>query len=231
MKAIRRAFHSDVGYRRLVSRRTRKVLDKMVDDPAFAGSTDPSALVALAGLVAGARPQRVLELGTLMGFSTVVIADVLATAGDGRVTSVDPSPHSQPSARRWLRAARLEAHAELVLGASTDEAVVGRLVDDGPFDLVYLDSSHTYEGTLAELDVLLEGPQLLGEHGLLILHDAGREAAAFDATGLGGVRRALEEWLGPRNEAYGWLVLEPPFWPNACGLALVTRRHPSQQAG
>jgi predicted O-methyltransferase YrrM len=234
MEAIRRAFHTDVGFRRLVSRRTRKVLDSMVDELSFPGSTDPSALVLLAAIVAAARPRRVLELGTLLGFSTVMIADLLAGAGHGgRVTTVDPAPDSHPAARRWVRKARLEAHTEFVQGASTDPDVVQRLAADGPFDLVYLDSSHTYEGTLAELAILLEGPTLLAEHGLLVLHDASEHAAVFDSTNRGGVRGALDEWLAARPGRYGALVLEPPFWPNPCGLGLLRRlpeAAPSQAA-
>ena len=57
-----------------------------------------------------------------------------------------------------------------------------------------------------------------------MLHDASFEAEQFDPQRGGGVRRAIDEWITERPEAYELLVLEPPFWPGVCGVSLLKRR-------
>ena len=79
-------------------------------------------------------------------------------------------------------------------GFSTDPAVADELRAAGPFGVTYLDSSHTYDGTREELELLFGERGWLTDDGLLIAHDAAPEAAAFDPTGAGGVPRALREW-------------------------------------
>ena len=54
--------------------------------------------------------------------------------------------------------------------------------------MVFIDSSHEYWNTRAELDAWYPA---LAPGGLIVLHDSSEFAAGFDVTAKGGVRRAL----------------------------------------
>jgi cephalosporin hydroxylase len=109
-------------------------------------------------------------------------------------------------------------------GLSTDPKIGEQLRAEGAFDIAYLDSSHSYDGTIAELGLLFGPNGWLGERGLLVAHDVAAEAADFDPTGAGGVPRALAEWVSNNVDAYQCFVLAPPLWPCGCGVGLVSRR-------
>jgi predicted O-methyltransferase YrrM len=205
----------------LLSERGRRIVDEIIDHDAFPGSTDPAALAVIAALIRTVRPTRMLQLGTHIGFSAVYLGDVLAPDG-GHLITVEPDVVALGIARKFVEAAGLADNVQLVEGFSTDDTVHTRLRREGPFDLVYLDSSHAYAATLVELGLIFDDAWL-AEDGLLILHDAARMAAAFDPTGEGGVPRALDEWVKARPNDVQSFILEPPLWPCACGLGLVTR--------
>lgn len=88
---------------------------------------------------------RVLELGVRSGNST---AALLAGAEhvDGHVWSVDFNPPTVPD--WWSRTGRWT----LRIGDDLDPAISHRLsIDPGMFDVLFIDTSHTYEQTLTEL--------------------------------------------------------------------------------
>jgi len=89
-------------------------------------------LLHLLALAAGAR--RVLEVGTLGGYSTIWLAR--AVGDGGRVTTLEIDPHHADVARANLAAAGMEARAEVLTGAALD--TLARL--DGPFDLIFIDA-------------------------------------------------------------------------------------------
>jgi predicted O-methyltransferase YrrM len=219
---IRAEFKRDQVYRDVVSPRALAVLDEIIDHPTFPGVTEPPVLSVLAMLVRLTRPGRVLQLGTHVGFSAIVVADLLQAHG-GRLTTVDPVPVAHEHARHWVAKAGLAETVRFVDGASTDPAAHDDIGREGPYELAYLDSSHAYASTLQELDLLFEHPGWLAAHGLLVLHDVGREAARFDPTESGGVGRALREWTAARARAYQAVVLEPPLFPAPCGVGLLSR--------
>ena len=162
-------------------------------------------------LLAAAKPVRVLQLGTLIGFSLVMIADVLRQNGRGHLNTVDPEQPANLIAWSWAERAGLNEWITFREGRSTDPSIRELMAACGPFDFIYVDSSHAYDATLVEFDLILGQSGWLSKSGLLVLHDAAFGAAQFDQTGRGGVHRALEEWLAPRAEQYQRIVLEPPF--------------------
>jgi predicted O-methyltransferase YrrM len=223
LEFIRAAFKRDPVYTSFVSQDARRVLDEIMDDSSFLGATDPPALSMLALLIRLTHPMRVLQLGTHVGFSAIVIADLIAAHG-GRLTTVDPVPMAHELASGWVEKAGLTASVRFVDGASTDEAAHAEIGRQSPYDLVYLDSSHAYASTLEELELIFERQRWLDAHGLLVLHDAAAEAARFDPSAEGGVPRALSEWISTRGDAYQMLILEPPLWPAPCGIGFLARR-------
>jgi predicted O-methyltransferase YrrM len=225
---VRRLFASGVepaaagDYRRYLSPNGLLALRKMSGHPWTAGSTDEYALALMGGLLREVQPARVLQIGTHIGLSAVFIGDVLAhNAKAGRLWTVDPDEIALPVARGFVSEAKLDGIVAFVEGLSTDEEVDRTLRKHGPFDVVYLDASHTYRETRAELRLIFEG--WLAPSGLLLLHDAARAAAQFDRTHEGGVRRAIDDWTSDHAGTVQTLVLEPPVWPSVCGLGLMRR--------
>jgi glycosyltransferase involved in cell wall biosynthesis/predicted O-methyltransferase YrrM len=190
----------------------------MIDDYEIVGYTDSSALSFLATWVAVNQPKKVLQLGTWIGFSTLVLADILrGNILRGKLVTVDPAKTQQDKARIYVHEAGLSDTVQFIDGRSFDAAVVNSLSAMRPFDLIYVDASHEYRQTLKELTLYL-GDGWLSKSGAMFLHDASDYARQFDPTGEGGVRRALDECVR------GSLILEPPQWANLCGLAIILSR-------
>jgi predicted O-methyltransferase YrrM len=207
---------------RYLSPEARAAFREMRGHPWSAGSTDEFALTLMSALLRESQPVRALQIGTHIGVSAVVLGDVLAhNARPGKLWTLDPDPLALPVAREFVASAGLPGSVVFVEGRSTDPAIDDTLRELGPFDVVYLDASHEYEETLTELGLIF-GAWLAGD-GVLLLHDAAREAAQFDSTGLGGVRRAMDDWVQRNPSKFHVFVLEPPFWPSVCGLGVMRR--------
>ncbi len=95
-------------------------------------------------------------------------------------------------------------------------------------ELIFLDSSHEYASTLAELESWY--PELAAG-GLIVLHDTSEFAESFDVTKKGGVARALREWrqLHPEVETFslnrGVRAMETPqmVYKDFCGVGLIQK--------
>jgi predicted O-methyltransferase YrrM len=92
-------------------------------------------LYLLAKLV-GAR--RILELGTLGGYSTIWLARALPD--NGRLITLECAPRHAEVARTNLARAGLTAKAEVVVGAALDTLPGVIAKADGPFDFVFIDA-------------------------------------------------------------------------------------------
>jgi predicted O-methyltransferase YrrM len=93
-------------------------------------------LLALLCQIAGAA--RVLEFGTLAGYSTIWLAR--AVGEQGRVTSFELEEHNAAIARVNLERAGVADRVDIIVGPAADSA--RRLVEDGaePYDLVFIDA-------------------------------------------------------------------------------------------
>jgi predicted O-methyltransferase YrrM len=83
-------------------------------------------------------PKRILEIGTLGGYSTIWLARALPA--DGRLITIEFDPKHAAVARRNLQRAGLGGVVELREGAAS--AVLPRIVAEktGPFDLIFIDA-------------------------------------------------------------------------------------------
>jgi predicted O-methyltransferase YrrM len=88
----------------------------------------------LAVLVAALDPERVLEVGTAIGYSTLHMAEAL---GRGRVVTIERDPDRAAQARELWQRSGVGGRIELLEGDALE--VIERL--DGPFDLIFLDAS------------------------------------------------------------------------------------------
>jgi predicted O-methyltransferase YrrM len=100
--------------------------------PAHEVSPPQGALLELLARAAGAR--RILELGTLGGYSTIWLARALPPGG--RVTTLELDPGYAAAARENLARAGVAELADVVVGPALE--TLPRL--DGPFDLVFIDA-------------------------------------------------------------------------------------------
>ena len=196
-------------YRSSLCERTLRVLDLIGSEPEYAGAADGNILSLLYTLIHSCQMRKVLQLGTHIGFSTVVLADALCKI-DGTLLTVDVSGCHLDKARSFVRQAGLEQYVRFLLGSSLDKEVLSKIKSEVPYDLVFVDSSHSYEATLVELSYYWP---CIRPSGYVALHDTGKAAVAFDPTGQGGVRRAVREWVKQREDC-NHVFLEPPVWPN-----------------
>ena len=86
--------------------------------------------------ITGAR--RVLELGTLGGYSTIWLARALPM--DGHVISLELDPKHATVARENLRNAGLLERVDLRVGPAADELRKIAASNAGPFDLIFIDA-------------------------------------------------------------------------------------------
>jgi predicted O-methyltransferase YrrM len=165
--------------------------------PAIAVSAPQGRLLYLLARQAGAR--RILEIGTLAGYSGICLARALAA--DGRLVTLELDPRHAEVARNNFRRSGLEARVEIRVGRALDSLATLEREGSGPFDFCFIDADKASSAEYVDACIRLSRPGAL-----IVLDNVVREGAVLlesskDAS-VQGVRRALE-LLGrdPRVEA------------------------------
>lgn len=91
-------------------------------------------LLQVLALACGAR--KILEIGALAGYSGIWLARALPS--DGRLISLEVSEKHATVARASLERAGLSDRAEVRVGSATE--ILPTLVNEAPFDLVFIDA-------------------------------------------------------------------------------------------
>ncbi len=185
----------------------------------------------LQGFVLGNSVRRIVQLGTHSGYSTLLLGFFLRQmkAAHGLCTFEIDEPLCV-FARKWIEKAGLTPFVHVENRSSLDPLSSARAreyLGDRP-ELIFLDSSHEYASTLAELESWY--PELAAG-GLIVLHDTSEFAESFDVTKKGGVARALREWrqLHPGVETFslnrGVRAMETPqmVYKDFCGVGLIQK--------
>jgi predicted O-methyltransferase YrrM len=104
--------------------------------PDIAVSAAQGKMLHLLAQIAGAR--RILEVGTLGGYSAIWMARALPA--DGVLISLELDPHHAEVARENLKAAGVDDRAQVRVGRAVDS--LAALAEEGadPFDLVFIDA-------------------------------------------------------------------------------------------
>ena len=154
MKAVRRRFVAEL-YRRNTEHDASKT-DRL---ERFRSVEEPTA--ELLGILIRARnAQRILELGTSSGYSTIWLADASEATG-GKVVSVDADPERTKLARKNLERVLLVDRVEL---RTEDAEFTLRNSPANAWDFIFLDAERpAYPGYLADL------MRVLDERGLLAI--------------------------------------------------------------
>ncbi len=149
--------------------------------PPIAVSPLQGKLLHLLARMVGAR--RVLEVGTLAGYSTIWLARALP--GDGEVVSLEVSEQHAAVARANLERAGVADRARVLVGPARE--TLATLT--GPFDLVFLDADKASNADYVRAALPLSRP------GTAIVVDNVARRAASDDTGdpdVAGTHRLLD---------------------------------------
>lgn len=106
-------------------------------------------LLHLLARMAAAR--RILEIGTLGGYSTIWLARALPP--DGRLVTLELDPHHAAVAQANLAQAGVAAQCEIRVGPAADSLAALEAEGQAPFDLVFIDADK--EGNVAYLRAAL----------------------------------------------------------------------------
>jgi len=134
-------------------------------------------LPTLSLLITEFRLRTVVELGVRTGVSTLALLEATAPL-QGSVLSVDVEPCRE--ARRRVAEAGLDGHWRFV--QMSDLELPDAEIPD-PIDLLFVDTTHLFDHTLAELDKY--GPRLR----------PGAWIALHDYTSCAGVTAAVRDWM------------------------------------
>ncbi len=137
--------------------------------------------------IQGAR--RILEVGTLAGYSTIWLGRALPPGG--RLVSLELNPRHAEVARANLQRAGLNSIAEVVLGAAVNS--LAALVEEGvePFDLVFVDADKEHNP-----DYVVWALRLSHPGSVIVVDNVVRQGRVVDAgsrdPNIIGTRRMLE---------------------------------------
>ena len=145
---------------------------RAADLPAISVSAAQGKFLHLLARIQGAR--RILEIGTLGGYSTIWLARALPP--DGRLVTLEFDPKHADVARGNIARAGLSALVDLRVARAID-ALPG-LVKEGPFDLVFIDADKpsttdyfnwalklSRRGTVIVVDNVVRDGQIAGPSG------------------------------------------------------------------
>jgi predicted O-methyltransferase YrrM len=125
-------------------------------------------------LVKIAQARRVLEIGTLGGYSTIWLARALPA--DGRIVTLEMDPKHAEVARRNLLAAGIPDRVDLRLGRALDTLPSLHASGAGPFDLVFIDADKENNPEYLEWAVKLGRPGTV-----IVVDNVVREGDVIDA--------------------------------------------------
>ena len=151
--------------------------------PKIAVSAQQGKFLSLLATATGAR--RILEIGTLGGYSTIWLAR--GAGADGRVTTLEYEPKHAEVARANVDRAGVGDRVEVLVGAALDTLPS---VTGGPFDLVFIDADKENNPGYLKWAVKLTRPG-----SVIVVDNVIREGAILspdqDAV-LQGTRKVLE---------------------------------------
>ena len=132
--------------------------------------------------------QRILEIGTLAGYSTIWLARALPA--DGKLITLEFDPQHAKVAEENIATAGLSDVVDLRVGAALDE--LPRIMDanEGPFDLVFIDADKSNQDRYLAwaLNLTRVGSVIIGDN----IVRGGRTLTDPDDAGSQGMQRFME---------------------------------------
>jgi predicted O-methyltransferase YrrM len=135
--------------------------------------------------------RRILEIGTLGGYSTIWLGRALPPPPAGHLITLESDPTHAAVARRNIERAGLASLVDVRLGAALETLPRLAAEGTGPFDVIFIDADK--ENIPAYFEWALE---LAAPHGLIIVDNVIRDGAVIDDASddarVQGVRRFNE---------------------------------------
>ena len=155
--------------------------------PDISVSPAQGKLLHLLALAKGAR--RILEIGTLGGYSAIWLARALPP--DGRLITLEADPLHAEVARANLASAGLADVSEVRVGRALETLPLLHAAGDGPFDLIFIDADKpSYADYLAwSVRLSRPGSMIIADN---VVRGGGVLDAASTLPGVQGVRRFME---------------------------------------
>lgn len=164
----------------------------------------PEDMIRIQEAIYRVKPDVIVETGIAHGGSLVYYASLCEAMGKGRVVGVDIE--IRPHNREAIEAHELFERITLVEGSSTDPEIVGQVqaaVDGAESVFVLLDSNHTKEHVIAELDAYAP---LVTPGSYIVAADGIMEKV------VGAPRTQPDwEWNNPRAAASEWVAAHEGF--------------------
>jgi len=155
--------------------------------PAINVAPNQGKLLMIVAQLMGAR--RILEVGTLGGYSTIWLARGMSA--EGRLTSLEFSPRHAEVARQNIHRAGLDERVEVIVGPALETMPMIAVRSDEPFDLVFIDADK--ENTAAYFDWAV---RMSRRGSLIIVDNVIRKGAIIDDNSndinVQGMRRFFE---------------------------------------
>ena len=146
--------------------------NKAAELPAIDVAPNQGKLLQLLAQLAGAR--RILEIGTLGGYSTIWLARALPT--DGRLITLEFNPKHAEIARANIECAGLTQTVEIRVGAALDALPKLQNESSEPFDLIFIDADKPNNSEYVRWALKLSRPG-----SLIIIDNVVRDGAVIDA--------------------------------------------------
>src|SRR5262249_20207873 len=153
--------------------------------PAINVAPNQGKLLNVLARMVGAR--KILEIGTLGGYSTIWLARSLAK--EGRVITLEANPKHAEVARANISRAGLAGLVDLRLGKALD--TLPQLASEAPFDLIFIDADKTGYSDYLAWSLKLSRPRTLIVADNVVRKGAVADPASPDAN-VQGVRRFNE---------------------------------------
>jgi predicted O-methyltransferase YrrM len=175
-------------------------------------------LLYLVARMIGAR--RILEVGTLAGYSTIWLARALPD--DGRLITLEYDPKHAEVAAKNIAAAGLDGRVDLRVGPALDELPRIAEAGEGPFDLVFIDADKSNQDKYLAwaLDLTRVGSVIVGDN----VVRGGRTLEIPDEPASQGISRFIELLeADPRIDATVIQTVSSKSWDGfAIGLVVET---------
>lgn len=163
----------------------------------------PQDMIAMQEIVWNVRPELIIETGVAHGGSTVYYASLLHLIGEGEVIGIDIDIRAHN--REFIENHPMKPRIHLIEGSSIDQSTIDNVYElaRGKRAIVVLDSHHTHDHVLAELDAYAP---LVCDGGYCIVMDTSIEFMPADFSsgrpwGKGdNPLTAVEEYLGSHPE-------------------------------
>ena len=158
------------------------------DLPAIDVSPVQGKFLHLLALAMGAK--RILEVGTLGGYSTIWLARALG--GGGRLVTLELEPHHAAVARGNVDRAGIGDRVEIRVGPAADTLAAMVATGEGPFDLVFIDADKPGNPVYFDHAVRLSRPGTV-----IIVDNVVRDGGVLDSDGDAAIKgtRALFDAL------------------------------------